>query len=900
MTDVDNHVLDWHTHLIKIDTVTPTDLTTIASGWLPYASLNVNVRGNDAHSAIQRVEWRMDGGNVDSATSDQHDVTVSGDGIHTLETRVIDNAGLASAWVPRTIKLDATAPTNLTPLAPTGWRNTPYSVVLDGSDALSGVASVSWKYQLQGQAETGERIGSAGNEVATINQDGTHTLSTRVRDIGGTASAWRVEVIQIDRVLPVDNTAYPSAPVNNRRVITFNPQDDRSGVATVEWKLDSAPTRTNPSVTVTGAGDHTLDVRVKDNAGNWSPWVGHTITVVLPTDTTVPTDNTTIPVQWRTGPYTVTVAAADDIDGVGVDYVEWLLDDQEIQNGPAGSTFSVTEDGVHTILTRVWDHAGNHTNWKTQSLRIDKTRPVDASAVASGWVNTRTLNLSATDATSGIDRITYDVSGPSAATGVFNAATGTITLASDGVYTISYSIYDVAGQRTNKSVTYKADTVVPANTSAAAPTAWQSPALSLPLTGTDAASGVDHGEWRVNGGATQSGANAVVSSEGTQTLETRIVDKAGNVSPWRPEIIKVDHTKPTNTTPLPAAPWSRVDYTRTVTGVDALSGVLRVEYSLDGGATQIAPSVTISGEGSHTLATRVIDTAGNASDWRTDAIGIDRTVPVLAVDCGTTSWRNTPATCSVVASGGLSGLAGVTANGAAVVDGVYAVPAQGVTTLRFRAVDGAGNETSASAEVKVDTSAPAPSVKCAAADTTYTCTATASDAVSGVAGLAWSVDGSAPAAVPNGGTFTVGKGSVVVYASDNAGNGAASAPVGLADRSVPAPPPTPRVRSEAVLLRKGGVAAARLVGQLAISSLPTATTVDLRPLAIGKGSFQFVFKITSGKKTKTVTKTQTVKTGYSTRIAVAIGASSATSVTLTVRRKSGKRWITYATAAAKL
>ena len=46
----------------------------------------------------------------------------------------------------------------------------------------------------------------------------------------------------------------------------------------------------------------------------------------------------------------------------------------------------------------------------------------------------------------------------------------------------------------------EADTVNPVNTSAAAPTTWQSPSLSLALTGTDAASGIDHGEWRVNGG----------------------------------------------------------------------------------------------------------------------------------------------------------------------------------------------------------------------------------------------------------------------------------------------------------------------------------------------------------------------------------------------------------------
>jgi len=143
MTDVDGHVLPLHKHLVNIDTVIPIDLTETAAGWLPYSSKNFIVRGTDTHSEIQRVEWRIDGGNLQSATSDHHDVTVAGDGIHKLETRVIDNAGKASAWVLRTIKLDASAPTNRTPIAPTGWRNANYLVTLNGADALSGVAGVS-------------------------------------------------------------------------------------------------------------------------------------------------------------------------------------------------------------------------------------------------------------------------------------------------------------------------------------------------------------------------------------------------------------------------------------------------------------------------------------------------------------------------------------------------------------------------------------------------------------------------------------------------------------------------------------------------------------------------------------------------------------------------------------
>ena len=76
-----------------------------------------------------------------------------------------------------------------------------------------------------------------------------------------------------------------------------------------------------------------------------------------------------------------------------------------------------------------------------------------------------------------------------------------------------------------------------------------------------------------------------------------------------------------------------------------------------------------------------------------------------------------------------------------------------------------------------------------------------------------------------------------------------------------------------MLLRKGGGSSARLLGQLSLSSLPTATTVDLRPLALGKGKFQFVIKVTTGKKSKTVTKTQTTKSGYSQRISVRVAAA---------------------------
>ena len=167
-----------------------------------------------------------------------------------------------------------------------------------------------------------------------------------MRDIGGNVSHWRTETIQIDRVLPTDRR-----PIRARRspTATSSPSTGRT-IAPASPRSSGSSTAAGPHQPV--GHDHRrraaqLDVRVRDNAGNTTAWVTHTITVQLPPDTTAPTDNTNIPTQWRTAAYPIVLAAADDIDGVGVDYIEYLIDDREIDNGQPGDTVTVTEDGTH-------------------------------------------------------------------------------------------------------------------------------------------------------------------------------------------------------------------------------------------------------------------------------------------------------------------------------------------------------------------------------------------------------------------------------------------------------------------------------------------------------------------------------------------------------------------------
>jgi hypothetical protein len=911
LTDALNEDSGWRTQWVRIDTVAPTDTTTAATGWLPQPSLNVTVGGTDAHSGIQRVEWRVDGGPTQTYAAAARTITISGTGEHTLETRVVDVAGHSSPWVSRTIRLDATAPTNLTPtVASTGWRTTPYSVVLNGSDENSGVESVRWR------VDNGpEVVGTPGLEVATVAGNGTHVLETRVRDVAGNFSSWRAEQVNIDAVKPTDTTVYPTSPVGNGRKVLITGSDAHSGLSgRVEWRLDGGEVRTTAQAVIVGPGAHTLETRVEDNAGNWSDWRSGTVTVnpALPSeDADAPIDTTVVPSNWRTSDYTVTVTA-DDQGGTGVDYVEWRFDGQPTQSGPSGSTFVVSSDGIYEIETRATDIAGNTSAWRSQTLRLDKTVPVDTSQFPEGWADTRTFTLDATDATSGIDRIDYRINGGATQ----QIAPGTnVTLPADGTFTISYRIFDVAGHATSfKHITYKVDTFAPSLTSAAAPADWQTSPISLELTGTDALSGVAGFEWQVDDGELQSRSPALIETEGVQTLKTRVLDQAGNASGWRSETVRVDLTKPVNTTPAPKAAWQKTAYTVTVSGTDAISGVGARQYVVDGGPVVTGSSVTISAEGKHALKTRLLDVAGNASDWRTDTIGIDKTAPTLTVDCGQEAWRAEAVACTVKASGGPSGLATLTVarNGgtpAPISGGAFTVEEDGAWSLEVRAVDGAGNETVKTAQAFIDRTAPTATVSCTPnpGGSGYACTGAGANAASGVAALSYSVDGGAPVTLAGDGAFTVTKGTVVVYAADGAGNVGASEPLTLADRAKPKSTAsrtgtvTPRTASEAITLRGRGAKRARLVGQLDVARTGKKTTVDLRPLALGKGTYRFVITISAGRKSKRVTRTQRLTSGYSKRIKVSRAiAAKPTKVTLTVSRKAGNRWVALATSTAAL
>jgi hypothetical protein len=160
--------------------------------------------------------------------------------------------------------------------------------------------------------------------------------------------------------------------------------------------------------------------------------------------------------------------------------------------------------------------------------------------------------------------------------------------------------------------------------------------------------------------------------------------------------------------------WYITSVTASSSGSDAVSGILLVKVSVDGGGWQDSAALT---DGTYTVVFAALDGAGNeASTTRT--IQVDATVPTLGFDLGGSSpnadgWYTSPVSAGLTVGDALSGLsiARLRVDGGAWADwsGTPIPLGAGTHLLEAEAQDAAGNTASASMEVKVRNPPPKPS-----------------------------------------------------------------------------------------------------------------------------------------------------------------------------------------------
>ena len=316
---------------------------------------------------------------------------------------------------------------------------------------------------------------------------------------------------------------------------------------------------------------------------------------------------------------------------------------------------------------------------------------------------------------------------------VAKADGSTLSGLAEGTHTVSVTVADRAGNKGTASSTFTLDKTAPATVATGAPPAnvagWNSGPVTVTLTATDATSGVAATYFMLDGGAQQTydpAARPVLSADG-DTLTYWSVDKAGNAGATGTYTVRIDSTPPPPTTvsgtdPAPnAAGWNTGPVTLTLAVGAGASGVMTVEYQLDGGAwTPIMPvageyKLSVSGDGRHDVAYRATSVAGVTNEAGGCQVDIDGTGPEVAIQApadGATLEGSLPAlafTATDAVSGLADGLPKVTLDDKAVdiaSGGALPALAAGSHKLTVSAADLAGNERSVTSTFTVSGGTP--------------------------------------------------------------------------------------------------------------------------------------------------------------------------------------------------
>ncbi|MCW2876696.1 MAG: hypothetical protein JWQ95_796 [Sphaerisporangium sp.] len=186
-----------------------------------------------------------------------------------------------------------------------------------------------------------------------------------------------------------------------------------------------------------------------------------------------------------------------------------------------------------------------------------------------------------------------------------------------------------------------ADTTPPKVSAATTPAApdggdgWFVSNVAVAVTASDSGSGLASTEVSVDGGPWAPYTDPVsVSADGVHTVAYRAADKAGNTADGTVQV-KKDTTAPMTTAQFAPANddgWHGATVPVTLAAADGASGVAGIEYSLDSAAWKpYTDSVNITGDGSHALAYRAKDKAGNVETEKAATVKIDGTKPTVLV-----------------------------------------------------------------------------------------------------------------------------------------------------------------------------------------------------------------------------------------------------------------------------
>ncbi|HEX4680507.1 MAG TPA: PKD domain-containing protein, partial [Gaiellaceae bacterium] len=256
-----------------------------------------------------------------------------------------------------------------------GWNKTNVTAVFDCTDAGSDIATC--------PAPVVFHEGANQNATVTATDKAANKASYTVTDVN------------VDTTPPLLHGTATTAP---------NDHGWYSGDVTIHWTCDDTGSgiagACPADATIGGEGASLASTAtVRDIAGNTTAATSSNVRI----DRAPPVTEASAPSGWSNTGVTVMLTPSDNLAGVDATYFQ--LDDGPTQ---AGTSVSITDEGVHAVAYWSVDLAGNVERQRKIQVRIDKTAPTITHAASpaandAGWNRTDvTVTFSCADALSGI------------------------------------------------------------------------------------------------------------------------------------------------------------------------------------------------------------------------------------------------------------------------------------------------------------------------------------------------------------------------------------------------------------------------------------------------------------------------------------------------------------------
>ncbi|WP_209438000.1 OmpL47-type beta-barrel domain-containing protein [Mesobacillus selenatarsenatis] len=493
----------------------------------------------------------------------------------------------------------------------------------------------------------------------------------------------------IDEEAPVTTSDVSTDWTNETVTVTLSATDNETGVAATYYSVNGSDFVEGTTFTFEEEGVHQVSFYSIDKVSNKE----EVQTTEVKIDMTKPQTASDMTEDWATADVEVKLSVADQLSGVANTF--YSVDGKDFAEG---TTFTVSGDGEHQVKFYSVDLAGNVEDAQSKIVKIDNEAPVTTSNIEDKWYQEGvTVELTATDETSGVAKTFYSVNG------FEYIEASEFTLEEDGVYEVSFYSVDAAGNvEAAQSQKVKIDSKAPVTTSNVEDK-WYQEAVTVEFTAIDETSGVAVTFYSVNGSEYTEGPEIVLEEDGIYEVSYYSVDNAGNVEEAINQTVKIDTQVPVTTDNVSDL-WYTNDKEVVLSAEDNFSGVDRTYYSINGSEYTKGTSFMVSEEGLNEVVYYSIDAAGNKEEAKLITVKVDKTAPEVTADMNEEYVLGSEFTIAYTAFDQQSGVATeeVTVNGVVYKNGdVIKLDQPGVYKLNIKVTDNAGLVTTVEKEFVV-------------------------------------------------------------------------------------------------------------------------------------------------------------------------------------------------------